>query len=94
VAPGSPRIAESPKIGGMPTAVRTRPATLVRPTAPNVGSRSGDRSIDDAVTAERIPADVAASRRAAAKLLPSRIAFIGLGLIGGSIATSDSSCIR
>jgi prephenate dehydrogenase len=40
------------------------------------------------VTAERIPADVAASRRAAAELLPPRIAFLGLGLIGGSIASA------
>ena len=86
MAPGSPWIAESPKIGGTPTVARTRPATLVLPMAPNAESRSGVRSIDDAVTAERIPADVAASRRAAAELLPARIAFLGLGLIGGSIA--------
>lgn len=38
--------------------------------------------------AERIPADVAGSRRAAAELLPARIAFLGLGLIGGSIASA------
>jgi prephenate dehydrogenase len=88
VAPGSQQIAESPKIGGMSTVVRTRPASLVRPTASNVGSRSADSSIDDAATAERIPADVAASRRAAAELLPARIAFLGLGLIGGSIASA------
>jgi prephenate dehydrogenase len=72
----------------MPTVVRTRPATRVHPTESNVGSRSGDRSIGDAVTAERIPADVAGSRRAAAELLPARIAFLGLGLIGGSIASA------
>ena len=40
------------------------------------------------MTAEPIPADVAASRRAAAELLPARIAFLGLGLIGGSIASA------
>ena len=40
------------------------------------------------MTAERIPADVAASRRAAAELLPPRIAFLGLGLIGGSIVSA------
>jgi prephenate dehydrogenase len=72
----------------MRTVVRTRLATLVRPMAPNVGSPSGDRNIGDAVTAERIPADVAGSRRAAAELLPARIAFLGLGLIGGSIASA------
>ena len=72
----------------MPTVVRTPPATLVRPTASSVGPRSDDRNIGDAVTAERIPADVAGSRRAAAELLPARIAFLGLGLIGGSIASA------
>jgi prephenate dehydrogenase len=50
--------------------------------------RSGDRNIGDAVTAEPIPADVAGARRAAAKLLPARIAFLGLGLIGGSITSA------
>jgi len=40
------------------------------------------------VTAERIPAEVAGARRAAARLLPDRIAFLGLGLIGGSIASA------
>ena len=88
MAPPSRPIAESPKIGGMKTGVRTRPATLVRPTISSVESRSGDSSIDDAVTAERIPAEMAASRRTAAGLLPARIAFLGLGLIGGSIASA------
>jgi prephenate dehydrogenase len=40
------------------------------------------------VTAERFPAEVAGARRAAARLLPDRIAFLGLGLIGGSIASA------
>lgn len=56
--------------------------------ARNGGSRSGDRRIGDGVTVEPIPAEVAGSRRTAAELLPARIAFLGLGLIGGSIASA------
>ncbi len=37
------------------------------------------------MTADRTPADIADARRAAANLLPDRIALLGLGLIGGSI---------
>ncbi len=40
------------------------------------------------MTADRIPSDFADARRAAANLLPDRIAFLGLGLIGGSIASA------
>jgi prephenate dehydrogenase len=72
----------------MPTVVRTRPRNLARLRAPNVGLRSGARNIGDAVTVEPTPADGAGARRAAAELLPARIAFFGLGLIGGSIASA------
>jgi prephenate dehydrogenase len=82
------RTVESLETGGTPTVVRTRRAIQVRPRAPNAGPRSDDSNTGDAVTAERIPADVAGARRAAAELLPERIAFLGLGLIGASIASA------
>ncbi|HEV2006980.1 MAG TPA: hypothetical protein VGQ85_10230, partial [Candidatus Limnocylindrales bacterium] len=72
----------------MSTVARTRRATPLHRTAPNAVPGNDDSNIGDAVTAERTPADDAGARRAAAELLPDRIAFLGLGLIGGSIASA------
>jgi prephenate dehydrogenase len=95
VARASIPIAEPAATAATSIAARTRPTIPGRRAAasaepPSVATRAGER-----VTADRTAADIADdgrlaadARMAAAKLLPDRIAFLGFGLIGGSIAAA------
>jgi prephenate dehydrogenase len=80
---------------GSANAARTHPTTPGRRTASSGVSRTeGDRPAGG-MTVDPAPAGAAtAARRAAAVELPDRIAFLGFGLIGGSIAGAlrDAGC--
>jgi prephenate dehydrogenase len=88
VARGSIRTAANPATGGVRIAARTHRMLPGRPMASSGGPRNGDSSAGGVMTADPTRADGAGARRAAAELLPDRIAFVGLGLIGGSIASA------
>jgi prephenate dehydrogenase len=64
----------------------TRPTRPGHREASSAGSPTGGRIAVDEMTARPSAAEIDPARAAAVARLPSRIAFLGFGLIGGSIA--------
>src|SRR4029079_14474760 len=80
-------VPESARTAARATGARTHGTARDRPAASSVASRIDDRALGDGRVACPAMVDATEERRAAAAAgLPPRIAFLGFGLIGGSIA--------